>query len=85
MAKSPHSETFKSQVHNTLGIYLSFEKLSCFLEESIRKLSSGVAVRLNWGRVQELLLLRKGGANKMSAEGKAGRKELEGSQPGRRA
>lgn len=33
MAKSPHSEIFKSQVHNTLGIYLSFEKPSCFLEE----------------------------------------------------
>lgn len=33
MVKSPHSEIFKSQVHNTLGIYLSFEKPSCFLEE----------------------------------------------------
>lgn len=33
VTKSPHSEMFKSQVHNTLGIYLSFEKPSCFLEE----------------------------------------------------
>lgn len=64
MAKSPHSETFKSQVHNTLRIYLSFEKQSCFLEELIRKVSTGVAVRLNWGREHELLPLRKGGAIK---------------------
>lgn len=33
VTKSPHSEMFKSQVHNTLGIYLSFEKPSYFLEE----------------------------------------------------
>lgn len=51
-AKSPHSEIFKSQVHKTLGIVLSFEKPSCFLEEFIRKVSTGVAMRLNWGREQ---------------------------------
>lgn len=76
---------FKSQVHNTLGIYLSFEKPSCFLEEWIRKVSTGVAVTLNWGREQELLLLRKGGANKClqkeRLEGKSWSARSQGGRP----
>ena len=85
-AQSPHSEIFKSQVHNTLGIVLSFEKPSCFLEEFTHKVSTGVAVRLNWGREQELLLLRKGGANKCLQKERLEEKSWSaGSQGGRRA
>lgn len=61
MAKSPHSEIFKSRVHNTLGIYLSFEKPSYFLGELIRKVSTGVAVTLNWGREKNFCYLEKAG------------------------
>lgn len=48
-------------------------------------MSTGVAVTLNWGREQELLLLRKGGANKClqkeRLEGKSWSARSQGGRP----